>query len=44
VASSAAKADCWLNQGSVVVDNGGRDFFDTMLYVGAPDIGPYEAP
>ncbi len=32
-----------LNAGVTIADNGGMDFFGTALYVGAPDIGPYEA-
>ncbi|HEX5101801.1 MAG TPA: hypothetical protein VFV94_19965, partial [Polyangiaceae bacterium] len=32
------------NNGVTVANNGGKDFWDTALYVGAPDIGPYEAP
>jgi len=33
-----------INNGAVITNNGGFDFFGTALYVGAPDIGPYEAP
>jgi len=33
-----------LNAGVTIADNGGADFFGTLLYSGAPDIGPYEAP
>jgi hypothetical protein len=32
------------NNGVTVANNGGHDFWDAALYVGAPDIGPYEAP
>ena len=32
------------NNGVTIANNGGKDFWDTALYVGAPDIGPYEAP
>jgi hypothetical protein len=33
-----------INSGVAIANNGGFDFFGTALYVGAPDIGPYEAP
>ncbi len=33
-----------LDAGIAIADNGGRDFWGTPLYNGAPDIGPYEAP
>jgi parallel beta helix pectate lyase-like protein len=33
-----------LNAGLVIANNGGVDFWSTPLYVGAPDIGAYEAP
>jgi len=33
-----------LNNGLVIANNGGVDFWGTPLYVGMPDIGPYEAP
>jgi len=33
-----------LNNGIAIANNGGADFWGTPLYVGAPDIGPYEAP
>ncbi|MEO7037340.1 MAG: right-handed parallel beta-helix repeat-containing protein [Polyangiaceae bacterium] len=33
-----------LNKGVLIANNGGVDFWGTALYVGAPDIGPYEAP
>jgi parallel beta-helix repeat protein len=33
-----------INNGAVIANNGGFDFFGTALYVGAPDIGPYETP
>jgi hypothetical protein len=33
-----------LNAGIVIANNGGVDFWGTPLYVGVPDIGPYEAP
>jgi hypothetical protein len=33
-----------LNAGLVIANNGGVDFWGTPLYVGVPDIGPYEAP
>ena len=33
-----------LNNGGAVANNGGADFWGTPLYVGTPDIGPYEAP
>ncbi len=33
-----------LNVGSPITDHGDVDFWSTALYVGIPDIGPYEAP
>jgi hypothetical protein len=33
-----------LNNGVSITNNGGHDFWNTPLYVGTPDIGPYEAP
>jgi len=33
-----------INNGAVIANNGGFDFWNTPLYVGAPDIGPFEAP
>jgi parallel beta-helix repeat protein len=33
-----------INAGVMIANNGGADFWGTALYVGAPDIGPYEAP
>jgi hypothetical protein len=33
-----------INNGAVIANNGGFDFFGTALYVGAPDIGAYETP
>ncbi len=33
-----------LNNGVVIANNGGVDFWGNPLYNGAPDIGPYEAP
>lgn len=33
-----------INNGVTIANNGGRDFWATPVYVGAPDIGPYEAP
>lgn len=33
-----------INAGTSITGNGGADFWGTPLYVGAPDIGPYEAP
>jgi parallel beta-helix repeat protein len=33
-----------LNSGLVIANNGGVDFWSTPLYVGTPDIGPYEGP
>jgi hypothetical protein len=32
------------NNGVSVANNGGHDFWNTPVYVGMPDIGPYEAP
>lgn len=33
-----------VNNGVTISSNGGRDFWKGTLYVGTPDIGPYEAP
>jgi len=32
-----------IDSGVTITDNGERDFWEASLYVGAPDIGPYEA-
>jgi parallel beta-helix repeat protein len=33
-----------IGSGTAITDNGGVDFWNTPLYVGAPDVGPFEAP
>ena len=33
-----------INAGVSITGNGGVDFWGNPLYVGQPDIGPYEAP
>jgi len=33
-----------INAGVSVTNNGGRDFWEGTLYVGAPDIGAHEVP
>jgi hypothetical protein len=33
-----------IGAGTAIADNGGVDFWNTPLYVGAPDVGPFEAP
>jgi hypothetical protein len=33
-----------INAGTAITNNGGSDFWGTPLYVGAPDLGAYEAP
>lgn len=33
-----------INVGASIADNGGMDFWGTVLYVGLPDVGAFEAP